>query len=98
MQSLSGRTAFVTGGTRGIGAAIVRSLAAAGADVAFTYERSVDRAEALASELRGLGRNVLALKASNADAQALEAAIEQAAAAFHRIDILVNSAGIYRAG
>lgn len=94
MTSLSNKVAFVTGGSRGIGAAIVRRLVADGAAVAFTYVSSAPKAETLAAELTQQGGQVLAVQADSADAAALTAAIGQAAAAFGRIDILVNSAGI----
>ena len=67
-QSLQGKRALVTGGSRGIGAAIARRLAAEGADVAITYERSADRAEAIGAEIRKQGRRALALQADSADA------------------------------
>lgn len=96
--SLSNKTAFVTGGARGIGAAIVRRLAREGAAVAFTYQQSAGVAEALAQELNAQGARVLALRADAADAAALGQAIYQAAAALGRIDILVNNAGVLKLG
>jgi 3-oxoacyl-[acyl-carrier protein] reductase len=98
MSLLAGKSSFVTGGSRGIGAAIVRRLATEGADVAFTYERSADHAETLVSEIRNMGRRALALRASSADAAALENAIAAAAHAFGGLNILVNNAGIFRSG
>ena len=97
MATLSGKAAVITGGGRGIGAAIARRLSAEGADVAITYAGSKARAEALAAEIAATGRPALALRADNRDAEALEAAVAQAAAAFGRIDILVNNAGVYEA-
>ena len=94
MTPLNTKTAFVTGGSRGIGAAIVKRLVQDGAAVAFTYVSSASRAEALAAELTQQGGHVLAIQADSADAAALTAAIRQAAAAFGHLDILVNSAGI----
>jgi 3-oxoacyl-[acyl-carrier protein] reductase len=85
----------VTGGSRGIGAAIVRRLVADGARVAFTYAASVDRANALAAELEG---HALVLQADSGDAVQLREAIAHAAAALGRIDILVSSAGILKRG
>ena len=90
--SLAGKVAFVQGGSRGIGAAIVRRLAAEGASVAFTYVSSADKSRALAAELEGAGASILALHADSADAAALVAAVDEAAARFGRIDILVNNA------
>jgi NAD(P)-dependent dehydrogenase (short-subunit alcohol dehydrogenase family) len=97
-QSLQGKRALVTGGSRGIGAAIAKRLAAEGADVAITYDRSADRAEAVASEIKQQGRRALALKADSADAAAVRGAVNEAAKAFGGLDILVNNAGIFRGG
>ncbi|WP_050626143.1 SDR family NAD(P)-dependent oxidoreductase [Bradyrhizobium viridifuturi] len=97
-QSLQGKRALVTGGSRGIGAAIARRLAAEGADVAITYERSADRAEAVGAEIRKQGRRALALRADSADASAVRGAVNAAAREFGGLDILVNNAGIFRGG
>ncbi|QOZ35607.1 SDR family NAD(P)-dependent oxidoreductase [Bradyrhizobium sp. CCBAU 53421] len=97
-QSLQGKRALVTGGSRGIGAAIARRLAAEGAEVAITYERSADRAEAVGAEIRKQGRRALALQADSADAGAVRGAVNAAAKAFGGLDILVNNAGIFRGG
>jgi 3-oxoacyl-[acyl-carrier protein] reductase len=93
-STLSDKVAFVTGGGRGIGAAIVRRLARDGAAVAFTYKGSASAAEALAQALAKDGVRALALRADAADAEALTRAIDQAAAQFGKIDILVNNAGV----
>ncbi|WFU72032.1 SDR family NAD(P)-dependent oxidoreductase [Bradyrhizobium sp. CB2312] len=98
MTALRGKRALVTGGSRGIGAAIAKRLASDGADVAFTYERSADRAQAVVAEIEKLGRRGLAIKADSADAAAVKAAVDQAAEAFGGLDILVNNAGIFRGG
>jgi 3-oxoacyl-[acyl-carrier protein] reductase len=94
MTSLSGKTAFVTGGSRGIGAAIVRRLANDGATVAFTYVSAQDRARQLAADVEAAGGRALPIRADSADAQALQRTVAAVAAQFGRIDILVNSAGI----
>ena len=95
---ISGKRAFVTGGSRGIGAAIARTLAVEGADVAISYEKSVDLAEAVVRDIRALGRNAVALKADNADVAAIEHSVQQAAQQLGGLDILVNNAGILRVG
>ncbi len=93
-KRLAGKRALVTGGSRGIGAAIVRRLAAEGADVALTYVSNPERAEGTAEAAREVGVKALAIKADSADAGALAAAVEQTAAELGGLDILVNSAGI----
>ncbi|MCA1456947.1 SDR family oxidoreductase [Bradyrhizobium sp. BRP22] len=98
MSALQGKRALVTGASRGIGAAIARRLAADGADVAITYERSADKAQAVVADIERLGRRGLAIKADSADAAAVKAAVDQAAKAFGGLDILVNNAGIFRSG
>lgn len=98
MTTLSGKIAFVTGGARGIGAAIVRRLAREGASVAFTYQQSAATANALAAEVEAAGGRALAIQADAADSAALTGAIDGAARQFGRIDILVNNAGVLRLG
>lgn len=95
---LEGKAALVTGGSRGIGAAIALRLARAGADVAVTYARSADKAGAVVKEIEALGRRGFAIRADNLDAGAVEAAVAATVREFGRLDILVNSAGIYHAG
>ena len=95
MANLAGKKAFVTGGSRGIGAAIVKRLAAEGADVAFTYARSGEKAGEVASAVEAEGRCAMAIQADNRDPDSVRAAVEKAAKTFGGLDILVNSAGIY---
>jgi 3-oxoacyl-[acyl-carrier protein] reductase len=95
---LAGKRALVTGGSRGIGAAIARSLAEHGADVAITYEKAADRAEALVAELRALGRRAVAIQADAANPDAVRTAVERTVAELGGLDILVNNAGIARPG
>ena len=95
MANLAGKRAFVTGGSRGIGAAIVRRMAAEGADIAFTYARSGEKAGEVASAVEAEGRRAMAIQADNRDPDSVRAAVEKAAKTFGGLDILVNSAGIY---
>jgi 3-oxoacyl-[acyl-carrier protein] reductase len=96
---LADKVALVTGGSRGIGAAIVRRLALDGASVAFTFHRSLREAEALAEEWKGAaGRTVRAYAADAADPDAMGLLVERVVAEFGRIDILVNNAGTYSQG
>jgi 3-oxoacyl-[acyl-carrier protein] reductase len=97
-NQLAGKVALVTGGSRGIGAAIVRRLASDGANVAFSYAASEDRAKALAAEIEKAGGTALPIKADSADADAVKAAVAQTIDRFGRIDILVNNAGIHIGG
>jgi 3-oxoacyl-[acyl-carrier protein] reductase len=98
MSPLNGKVALVTGGSRGIGAAIAKELAQDGADVALTYARAADRARAVVAEIEAAGRRGLAIAADNTDAVAIEAAVEETVAVLGRLDILVNNAGIFRVG
>jgi len=92
-RPLSGQRALVAGGSRGIGAGIVRRLAGDGAAVAFTYNASPQPAEALVEELTSQGATVTALQADSSDAGALQAAVDEAAKRLGGLDILVNNAG-----
>src|SRR6201993_4332976 len=92
-QKLAGKVAIVTGGSRGIGAAITKRLAADGASVAFTYAKGADAAASVVKEIEGRGGKAIAIQADAADADAVKAAVEKAAATFGQLDILVNNAG-----
>jgi 3-oxoacyl-[acyl-carrier protein] reductase len=96
MQELAGKRALVTGGSRGIGAAIAKALAQKGADVAITYERSVERAAESVNSIESQGRRAVAIQADSADSAAIQRSVDEAAAALGGLDILVNNAGIAR--
>ena len=97
-SSLAGKRALVTGASRGLGKAIALSLARAGADVAITFEKSVEKAQAVADEIRALGRNGVAIQADSASPQAIRQALTDAVEKLGGLDILVNNAGIARGG
>jgi NAD(P)-dependent dehydrogenase (short-subunit alcohol dehydrogenase family) len=97
-MSLEGRVALVTGGNRGIGAAIARALAADGADVALNYRRGEDTAQATVKEIDALGRRAGAYQASVDDLDADAAMVEAVLADFGHIDLFVHSAGIASRG
>ncbi len=92
----SGKSVLVTGGTRGIGRAIVEAFAQAGARVAFTYRSSVQEAEALQQQLEQSGTAVLSFQADAADLEAAGRVVEAILEAWGTIDVLVNNAGITR--
>ena len=96
MIDLSGKTALVTGGSRGIGRAIAHRLATQGADVAFTYRGNEAAAASCTDELSALGRKAIAIQANATDPDAAEAVVKQVVDAFGKVDILVNNAGITR--
>ncbi|MBX5023922.1 SDR family NAD(P)-dependent oxidoreductase [Rhizobium lentis] len=98
MIDLRGKRALVTGGSRGIGAAIAEALAESGADVAFTYHRSVEKAAAVAKKIESRGRRAVAIQADSADPNAIAQAVEKAVSVLGGLDILVNSAAIGHAG
>ena len=90
---LEGKIALVTGGSRGIGAAIAKRLAVDGANVAITYTKGVDAAASVVKEIERAGQKAIAIQADAADADAVNAAVEKTVATYGRLDILVNSAG-----
>lgn len=94
MKTLENKTAFVTGGTRGMGEAIVRRFASEGANVVFTYASSAEKAEKIVAEIEAQGGKALAIHADASEAGRLESALGQANAEFGKIDILVNNAAI----
>ena len=93
MSKLTEKVALVTGGSRGIGAAIAKRLAADGANVAITYTKGADAAASVVKEIERSGRKAIAIQADATDAKAVEAAVEKVIATFGRLDILVNNAG-----
>lgn len=95
-MEFAGRTAIVTGGSRGIGRAICLELGRRGCDVAFSYRQSADMAERVAAELAGMGRRARAFCADGADAAAVESMVGEVRRDFGRIDFLVNNAGVTR--
>ncbi|WP_306327273.1 SDR family NAD(P)-dependent oxidoreductase [Streptomyces venezuelae] len=94
MSTMNGTAVLVTGGSRGIGAATAVRLAREGADVAFTYVQDEARAQEVAARIEATGRKALPLRADAADAGDAAGAVEWAADALGRLDVLVNNAGV----
>jgi 3-oxoacyl-[acyl-carrier protein] reductase len=92
-KKLEGKIALITGGSRGVGAAIAKRLASDGANVAITYTKGSDAAASVVQEIERTGRKAIAIQADATEAGAVEAAVEKTVATFGRIDILVNNAG-----
>ncbi len=96
--SLQGKNVLVTGGTRGIGRAVVELLADAGANVAFTFRSSVDEAKVLSSQIESKGVKALSIQSDAADFEAAGAAVQQVIDTWETLDVLVNNAGVTRDG
>jgi len=92
-RKLEGKIVLITGGSRGIGAAIAKRLAADGANVAITYTKSADAAASLVKDIERGGRMAIAIQADAANVEAVKAAVEKTVATFGRLDVLVNNAG-----
>jgi 3-oxoacyl-[acyl-carrier protein] reductase len=93
MPTLNNKSALVTGGSRGIGAAIAKRLAAEGANVAITYAKGAEAAASVVKEIERTGRKAIAIQADAADAAAVKNAVEKTVATFGGLDVLVNNAG-----
>src|SRR6202046_1933041 len=93
MSRLDEKVALVTGGSRGIGAAIAKRLAADGAKVAITYSKGADAAASVVSAIEQAGGKAIAIQADAAEIGAVQVAVEKTVAAFGGIDVLVNNAG-----
>lgn len=96
MTDLTGKTAIITGASRGIGAEIAHKLAAAGAKIVVNYSGSQEKAEAVVEQIKADGGEAIAVKANVSDAEAVKALVDETMQAFGSIDILVNNAGITR--
>ncbi len=97
-QQLQGKVALVTGGSRGIGAAIAKRLAANGAHVAFSYAKSAEQAQQIVNDIERHGVQAMAIQADQGDTAQVTALVKQVHQHFGRLDILVNSAGMFVTG
>ncbi|ALS78254.1 3-oxoacyl-[acyl-carrier-protein] reductase [Planococcus kocurii] len=96
MSKLAGKTAIITGGSRGIGAEIARKFAADGAKVVVNYSGSQEKAEAVVADIEANGGTAIAVKANVSDAESVKAMVDETMKTFGSVDILVNNAGITR--
>jgi 3-oxoacyl-[acyl-carrier protein] reductase len=96
MIDLTGKAALVTGGSRGIGKAIGLRLARQGADVAFSFKGNAEAAKATADEIESIGTRAMAVQGDVRDPDSAEAVVKAALAAFGKVDILINNAGVTR--
>lgn len=97
-KPLAGKTALITGGSRGIGAAIARRLAADGANIVISYANSAEKAASLVRELESQGVKAAAVKADQGDASQVSLLVRETASRFGNLDILVNNAGVFVMG
>ncbi|MER7421034.1 SDR family oxidoreductase [Micromonospora peucetia] len=97
-NELDGKVALVTGGGRGIGAAVALRLAQGGADVALTFERNQQRADDMVDQIKAAGRRAIAVQSDSADPGAVVAAVDRVVGELGRLDILVNNAGTFLLG
>jgi len=93
MPKLANKVALVTGGSRGIGAAIAKRLASDGASVAITYAKDATSASAVVKEIETAGGKAIAIRADGADTAAVKSAVDETVSTFGQLDILVNNAG-----
>ncbi|MDQ0427804.1 3-oxoacyl-[acyl-carrier protein] reductase [Planomicrobium stackebrandtii] len=96
MSKLAGKTAIITGASRGIGAEIARKFAADGAKVVVNYSGSQEKAEAVVADIQANGGEAIAVKANVSDAESVKAMVDETMKTFGSVDILVNNAGITR--
>ncbi|MDG4838620.1 SDR family oxidoreductase [Micromonospora sp. WMMD967] len=97
-NALDGKVALVTGGGRGIGAAVALRLAEEGADVALTFQRNQQRADGVVDQIKAVGRRAVAMRADSSDPVAVVGAVDRVAGDLGRLDILVNNAGAFLLG